>query len=336
MNAPNHPKNKMSRTTSPLDVAGIGSLVVDKIIRTPRILGPEEKIILTPFEDGSAVRTLQGGVILNHLAWARLLGLATGVFGKLPRDPDGLFLRRGMEALGIVQDLDPRAGSTAFSLICVAPNGDRAIYMNRGANGETSPADIRKRHRPFIRRARLVTTEISQLPLATVVAVLEEGRLAGAETVLDVDIPPSDAVPLLGTRADLERALKLATYLKPSQAAARELVGKSRPLAAAKTLRQRTGAKAVAITDGARGSAIAAEGFSQIIPAFPVKAIDTTGCGDAFLGGFLAGLRRGLPWSRIGRLANACGAACAERLGAFPLPDPAGARKRIAALFSSS
>ncbi len=51
-----------------------------------------------------------------------------------------------------------------------------------------------------------------------------------------------------------------------------------------------------------------------------MKQIDSTGAGDAFLGAMLAGLRWNLPWPAIGRLANAAGAVCVTRLGAFP-PD---------------
>jgi len=46
--------------------------------------------------------------------------------------------------------------------------------------------------------------------------------------------------------------------------------------------------------------------------------VDTTGAGDAFLGGVMAGLRWGLKWPEIGRLANAAAAVCIQRLGAFP------------------
>jgi len=56
----------VSRSTR-LDLAGIGSMVVDELYRSPRILGPEEKAILRPFEDGARSRRFVGGVVLNHL-----------------------------------------------------------------------------------------------------------------------------------------------------------------------------------------------------------------------------------------------------------------------------
>src|SRR5208282_4778753 len=129
-----------------------------------------------------------------------------------------------------------------------------------------------------------------------------------------------DAIGSLGTRAELERALKLATYLKPAKAAAREIVGgNSRdPLKMAEAIRARYGNRAVIITEGDKGCSIAARDTSVRVPAFKVKQIDSTGAGDAFLAGVFAGLRLGLPWDKLGRLANAAGAVAVTRLGAFP------------------
>jgi D-arabinose 5-phosphate isomerase GutQ len=54
------------------------------------------------------------------------------------------------------------------------------------------------------------------------------------------------------------------------------------------------------------------------VPAFKVRQLDATGAGDAFLAGVITGLRLGRTWPQIGRLANAAGAICVTRLGAFP------------------
>ena len=78
------------------------------------------------------------------------------------------------------------------------------------------------------------------------------------------------------------------------------------------------GNRAVIITEGDKGCSIAARDTSVRVPAFKVKQVDSTGAGDAFLAGVFAGLRLGLPWEKIGRLANAAGAVAVTRLGAFP------------------
>jgi sugar/nucleoside kinase (ribokinase family)/D-arabinose 5-phosphate isomerase GutQ len=301
-----------------LDAVGCGSMVVDFFHHTPRIIGADEKILT----DAAGLRPAApavGGVTLNHLGWARVLGLNVGIFGKMGDDRNGELLRAGMNALGIRHHLTLDGSASSSATIFVDPDGNRAIYMVRGATAELRPAEVRRRHAAFFRTAHLATTEISQLPLATVVAILEFARAQAIPTLLDVDVPPSDALATLGAQADLERALSLATYLKPAKAAARELAAGSRePLRMAETIRARYGNRAVVITDGERGCAIAAAGAAVRVPAFRIRQIDATGAGDAFLGGMLAGLRWGLDWPAIGRLANATGAVCAAHPGGFP------------------
>ncbi len=296
-------------------------MVVDLFYRTPRIIRADEKILLRAHTASAAIeRTQVGGLVLNHLGWARILGLKTGIFGKMGDDRNGEFLRDGMDRLGIRHHLTFDGTASAFATIFVDANGDRAIYMARGATGELTAAEVRSRHGAFIRRANLVSTEISQLPIRTVLAILLFARTHSIPTVLDVDVPPSDAVGTLGTRAELERALKLATYLKPAKAAAREIVaGNGRdPLKMAEAIRARYGNRAVIITEGHKGCSIAARDTCVRVAAFKVKQIDSTGAGDAFLAGVFAGLRLGMPWDKIGRLANAAGAVAVTRLGAFP------------------
>ena len=303
-----------------LDAVGCGSMVVDLFRRTPRIISADEKILLDGEGTAASDQPAVGGVVLNHLGWARVLGLDTGIFGKMGDDRYGEFLRAGMNALGIRHHLTLDGSASSCATIFVDAAGNRAIYMLRGATAELKPAEIRRRHGAFIRNARMVTTEISQLPLASVIAILLFARTHSIPTVLDVDVPPADACATLGTHSELERALKLATILKPAKAAARELAGNGGrdTLKMAETLRTRYGNRAVVITEGDRGCAIAAHDAAVRVPGFQVKQIDATGAGDAFLGAMLAGLRWDLNWQSIGRLANAAGAVCVTRLGAFP------------------
>src|SRR5580704_9550536 len=154
---------------SKLDVVGCGSMVVDLFYRTPRIIRADEKVILDANGAGAAIEQASvGGVVLNHLGWARVLGLETGIFGKMGDDRNGEILR--------------------------------------GATAELKPSEIRARHGAFIKNSRMVSTEISQLPLKTVLAILKFARENSIPTVLDLDVPPSDAISTLGTRAELDQA----------------------------------------------------------------------------------------------------------------------------------
>lgn len=310
------------------DLVGIGSMVVDMIYRTPRIIGSEEKISLQSYPSGEVVRKLVGGVCLNHLSWASLLGLRVGIFGRQGDDDYGRFLRAGMDRYGIDQHLTLDGQASSFAHIFVAPDGGRAIYMSPAATSETTAEYIYNQHADYIRSSRIVSTEISQLPLDAVIAVLRIGREAGVVTALDVDIPRHDAVVSLGTGEQFEEALHLADYLKPSKAAVIELTGEGDALRAAQIIRDRYGSRAVVITDGEAGCAISSAEFSGRVAANRLAALDTTGAGDAFFGGMLAGLVHQLSWPEILQLANACGAACCEISGATPNLESSLARIR--------
>jgi arabinose-5-phosphate isomerase len=320
-------------------------MVADFLYRVPRVGGVEEKVLLGKHGSGETVRRVVGGVTLNHLAWARILGLDVGICGRQADDDVGRFLRQGMDRIGIVRDLEITRGATAssFAQIFVDPQGGRTIYMCSGTTGETTAQHVRAHHAAILGRAAIVTTEISQLPLDAVVAVCEIARSGSADVadvadvVIDLDIAPSEAVGALGSREDLERALRLATILKPARAAAAELLGAAAnadPLSLARGLRARYGTRLVAMTAGEHGCAIVTEGAELVVPGFPINPVDSTGAGDAFLGGLLCGLRLGLSLERAARLANACGAACCEITGAFP--DLERSRARVEELYGEA
>src|SRR5260221_289106 len=112
-------------------------------------------------------------------------------------------LRDGMESLGIRHHLTLDGSASSYAPVFVDPDGNRAIYMMRGATAELKASEIRARHGAFIKNARIVTTEISQLPLKTVIAILKFARENSIPTILDLDVPPSDAISTLGTRTEL-------------------------------------------------------------------------------------------------------------------------------------
>ncbi len=320
------------------DVAGIGSMVVDRLHRIPRVLGAEEKGILRPMPDGRPQQTFVGGVVLNHLGWAAALGLRTGVFGKQAEDENGRFLRAAMDRLGIERDLVLDGSASSFAHIFVDDEGGRAIYMAPGATSEITSEQVRIRHTAFITGSHRVSTEVSQLPLAAVLEVLRIAEEAGIPSVVDLDVPPMDAVPGLGDEATLEAVLRRATLLKPAKAAARELLPGTDgdALAIAEGMRARYGNQVVVVTDGEAGCAISAAGVALRVPAYAAnQVIDTTGAGDAFLGGLLVALEQSLDWVDALKLANACGTACVEKLGAFP-EEPEAARARVLELYDGA
>lgn len=303
-------------------VVGIGSNVVDVIYRVNRIAGPEEKTYILPDEAGSVVTEIAGGVTLNHLAWTAQMGVPAGFFGFQGDDRYGAMIREEMDRHGIdrsaIRVMEGRA--SGFSVVNVAEDADRAIYMARALTAETTAAHVETHFADYIRSAAMVTTEVSQLPLGAVIAVLRIAREAGVPTVLDVDVPPDFAIEVagLGSAEDFEEALRLADVVKPAKAAALQMSEADTSEERAKGIYSRYGARLVAITEGAQGSVVSDGEQTVRVPAKPVEARDTTGAGDAFLGGLIAGLFNGLSLQDTASLANACGAVCCRIPGAFP------------------
>jgi ribokinase len=78
------------------------------------------------------------------------------------------------------------------------------------------------------------------------------------------------------------------------------------------------GVQNVLITLGGKGVYVNTEGKSEIIPAYHVKAIDTTGAGDAFNGGLLTALSEGKTLREAAMFANALAAISVQRIGTTP------------------
>jgi sugar/nucleoside kinase (ribokinase family) len=98
---------------------GIGSMVADRLHRVPRILGIDQKGIMRPGADGGTAELRVGGVVLNHLGWAAVLGLPVGIFGKQADDASGRFLRDAMDRFGIAKDLVLDGSASSFADISV-------------------------------------------------------------------------------------------------------------------------------------------------------------------------------------------------------------------------
>lgn len=316
------------------DLVGIGSMVLDRMHRTRRVLAANEKGLLESIGGQGPVQSCIGGLMLNQLGWASLFGLQVGLFGRQADDEAGRLLRVAMARHDIATDLDLTGSASSIAEIFVDSEGERAIYMAAGATAETRPEHLRENHAEFIARGNRLSTEVSQLPLDTTLAALRLAHEQGLSTVVDLDVLPSDAIAGLGDRETLDAVLGEADLLKPTSSAARELFPEIKDLEEiARELRAKFGAATVVLTDGARGSLLSNEDGERWIPAYSAeRVVDSTGAGDAFLGGFLAGEALGLAPVDAAKLGNACGAACVERIGAFP-DEPEALRARAVALY---
>ena len=113
---------------------------------------------------------------------------------------------------------------------------------------------------------------------------------------------------------DLERVLPFVDVFLPNDEEAQHLTGEEDPRRQAEAF-LRAGCATVVITRGGRGALLMDQ--TQVIeaPAFDVTLVDSSGAGDAFAGGFIAGMMMGLDQAETLRFASAIGASCCMRLG---------------------
>src|SRR5271154_3733639 len=297
---------------SKVDVVGIGSCTVDYFAIVPRLLAAEEKINATRMEIHA------GGVTANNLTQVARLGATTGWLGLIGDDENGRIIQKafaedGMDDSGIEM---VHGELSSVTWIPVDAEGERCIYMFPNTTGKITEFQVHSRFAPHIKSAKHFHTEASQLPISPVRQAMEIAREAGVRVIFDLDVSPAFfCAANLGTQDELTAALRLVNVLKPCKAAARELTGEGDYEKVAKEL-LRLGPTLVAITLGHDGCMLATPKELVHIPAFKVDVVDTTGAGDAFMGGLSFGLLQNWDLKRVGSFANACAALCCTKVGA--------------------
>lgn len=298
------------------EVVGIGSCAVDFIAQVARLLGPDEKINV------DTLKKHPGGVTANNLTQVARLGVRAGWIGLIGDDDNGLYILKefsddGMDLSGI-EIMKGELSSLAW--IPLDSLGERSIYMFPNVTAKLTQSHVRNHFAAHIQNAKHFHTEASQLPLPPIVEGMQIARDAGVLVLFDLDLAPKFFEEAhLGSREDLAASLKLVDVLKPCKAAAFELTGESDLEKMARGL-LKLGPKLVAITMGPEGCLIASSDQMVHVPAFKVDIVDTTGAGDAFMGGLSFGLLQKWDYLRIGLFANACAALCCTKVGARSMP----------------
>ncbi|HSY60094.1 MAG TPA: carbohydrate kinase family protein [Terriglobales bacterium] len=295
-----------------VDVVGIGSCTVDYFAIVPRLLGPEEKINATRMEIHA------GGVTANNLTQVARLGTSTGWLGLIGDDEAGRIIQKaftddGMDLSGIEV---VKGEMSSLTWIPVDVQGERCIYMFPNVTGKITCFQVDNRFAPHIKGAKHFHTEASQLPIVPVKQAMKLAKQANVRVIFDLDVSPSFfAQANLGTQEELVASLKLVDVLKPCKAAAREMTGEADYAKIASKLLD-LGPTVVAVTMGPEGCLIATREKMVHVPGFKIKPVDTTGAGDAFMGGLSYGLLQGWDPQRVGLFANACAALCCLKVGA--------------------
>jgi fructokinase len=259
-----------------------------------------------------------GGVTANMLTQVARLGTSTGWLGLIGDDENGRIIQKaftedGMDLSGVEV---VRGERSALTWIPVNPGGERCIYMFPNVTGKLSVLHVKNRFSSHIKGAKHFHTEASQLPIVPLKEAMRIAKDAGVRIFFDMDVTPRFFAQMnLGKQEELCDALKLVDVLKPCKAAAREMTGVTDYNRIADQLLN-LGPKVVAITEGEDGCLIATKEKRVQVPAFRVNVVDTTGAGDAFMGGLSYGLLQGWDLERVGIFANACAALCCTKVGA--------------------
>jgi ribokinase len=280
--------------TSPrtFDVVVIGSANLDLVANVGHLAEPGETVIATGYAEHA------GGKGLNQAVACRRSGARTAFIGCLGRDGAGDVLHRVLADEGIENYTVDVSAPTGRALISVDDDAENSIVVVPGANHRLGIGVVDD-HRSVLSDTRVVLAQL-EIPLDAVEAAFAVARLAGAITILNP--APAAALP--------PGLLPLCDVIVPNQTEVAQLGGTSALLDA--------GVSTVVVTLGARGIRVVTRDGAVEIPPYAVRAVDTTGAGDAACGALAASLAAGSDVVTAARRAAAAGALAATRHGAVP------------------
>lgn len=254
----------------------VGSANADLMIATPKLPNPGETV------RGHDFLVAPGGKGANQAIAAARLGGDVGFIGSIGDDDFGRSIKKSLLDSGVdTARLCVRPNSaTGVALIFSEACGENMIAIAAGANDFLLPADI-DAAADAIAEASIIVCQFES-PVATIERLVTVAKLSGVPVLLN----PAPARRMADEMVDGIR------FLVPNRQELAHLTGlPTRTLAdveaAAKALLVR-GAESVIVTLGREGVLRASVAGARVFPAPIVEAVDTTGAGDTFVGGFAA------------------------------------------------
>lgn len=288
-------------------VTVVGSYVVDLMCRTPHMPKPGETVLGGPFRMGP------GGKGGNQAVAAARLGAKVTMVTKVGNDDFGQaaienFLKEGIDTRFVYKD---EHESTGAALIVVDRFSENMIVVALGACGCISSVDVQSAEK--------------EIAASDVVLVQLETNMEAVEAT--VKLANRHQVPVILNPAPFQelpkKILKGVAFATPNETEASLLSGirvvdEHSALAAAKKIYQ-MGVKTVVITLGKKGCFLYTGGEQgQLIAGFDVEAVDSTGAGDAFNGGFAHALAGKKSLHEAVSYANAVAALSVTKVGTAP------------------
>jgi len=287
-------------------VTCVGVLVADVIVHAVDAWPEQGRLELV---DGIELRS--GGLAHTTSVTLAKLGVSTATVGRVGADPFGMFLIEVLREHGVeIHVRRDDTASTSATVVAVTSNGERSFLHLVGANARLGPDDVPE---ALLRSSKAVHLGgyfiLPGLDGAPAAMVLQRARAAGCTTSLDVAWDAKGRWMTL-----LAPCLPHLDVLFGNVDELGHCAGEREPARIAASLRRR-GVKVVAVKMGEHGAYVDGPEWRGHVPAFAVTAVDTTGAGDAFCGGFLAGMLAEWDLQRVTRFANAVGAMCVTAVG---------------------
>jgi sugar/nucleoside kinase (ribokinase family) len=311
------------------DVAAIGNAIVDVIASADDAFLAEENLAkgsMMLIDEArahalygrmSAAVETSGGSAANTVAGVASLGGRAHYVGKVAADPLGEIFAHDIRAIGAHYATAPLADgpATARCLINVTPDGERTMCTYLGASVRLTAADVVAETiaeaQTLYLEGYLFDPDEARRAFAKAAAI---ARGAGRSIALSLSDPFVVERHRSGLLAFIDAEVDV---LLANEAEAGALFEATDLDAALEALRGRV--RIAAVTRGARGSVILANGATVQVEAEPVaQVVDTTGAGDQYAAGFLVGLARGRQLAECGRLGSLAAAEVIAHVGPRP------------------
>jgi ribokinase len=285
----------------------VGSYATGLTMRVERIPGAGETLL------GTGYRVDFGGKGSNQAVGCARLGARVDFVAKIGRDSFGemalgLYRDEGIDITHLKRSAEAPTG-VGF-IVVEASGGQNCIVLDPGANELLMAADV-SAAASALESAAVVLTQL-EIPVAAAEAALAAGQAAAAVTILN----PAPVRPLPAS------LLKMIDVLTPNETEARVLAGRAPetsidPEIVARELIGR-GVKQVVMTLGEKGALLITESSCKRFPAVLVRAVDTTGAGDAFNAGLATALAQGMSLEGAVQFAVIVGAMAVTKDGVIP------------------
>ena len=286
-----------------------------------------------------------GGAVTNLVAAAARCGRKTAFLGKVGADMHGAFLKEAMEQAGVDMRglvVDNRVFTT-LAFVALERSGERSFSFARkpGADACLCADELDTRLLTHTRILHHGSLSCTQEPSNTATReAIRTAKEAGALISYDPNYRASLWDSEARAIAVMRSLVPTADLVKVSDEETALLTGEADPERASKRLLEQ-GVTVAAVTLGADGALVRVGNGTRHVPGFSANAVDTTGAGDAFFGGFLARfLASGRQLSDVtvndaadyARFGNATASLCVERRGGIPaMPSLDEVEKRLGA-----